>query len=603
MTAHSADFDIDVSASPGQHPKPTEVSTRTRSWLDRFSLVKKLYLAVFGNTLVLALVALVMLAGTAYLAGLGQAQAIITSVEVRSNNAAIALMTTVDSLEPVGESGSVEDLAEARASLALAYQTLTDPIEYAGEDMPTDLGVSLHRFRDGVQALQAQLETGQSSPEALALARSEAKQLYTEVSVFAVDLHEVAAAKGDELFAQLSQFLLGFVILVVAGVVLSLIVARRVVNNIAGAIRQITEAMQSVADGQIDTAVPARERNDEIGAMARSLDIFRKDSITLRDLNAERAQAAEAELKRQQGFAQESHKLRTEKSNLLEGLADGFEVTIGEVIEAVGAASAQLRETSEGMVEMAEHSAEQSREASAAMEETNRNVTAAAAATDEFALSISEISRQASDSATLARESNRLVAAANDKMTSLSSAADEIGEIAELIQSIAQRTNLLALNASIEAARGGEAGRGFAVVASEVKELAHQTSQATASVTEKIVAMQTSTQSSVVDLTSIVEQIKKLEEAAVVIATAVDQQSLSGEDLARNIDTVANGSNEVVNQIEVLHTASLATGSASSQVLGSAKQLDDHADALRSKATQFLADIRRSSRELGSDAA
>ena len=118
------------------------------------------------------------------------------------------------------------------------------------------------------------------------------------------------------------------------------------------------------------------------------------------------------------------------------------------------------------------------------------NVTAAAAATDEFALSIGEISRQASASATLARDATNLVTTANTRMTDLSQAADEIGEIANLIQTIAQRTNLLALNASIEAARGGEAGRGFAVVASEVKELAMQTSNATSSVAEKITAKQ-----------------------------------------------------------------------------------------------------------------
>jgi methyl-accepting chemotaxis protein len=603
MNAHSAEFDIEGRTLSDHELELADGEAVRRSWLDRFSLVKKLYLAVFGNTLVLALVAMVMLAGTAYLGGLGQAQAIITSVEVRSNNAAIALVTTVDSLEAADTRDGVTSLTEARSSLALAYQTLTDPIEFAGEDMPADLGSSVHGFRDRVGALQTKLDEAGSNPELLAEARTEAKQLYSDVSVFAVDLHEIAAAKGDILFAQLSQFLLGFVIIVVAGVVVSLLAARQVISNIAGAIRQITEAMQRVAEGHIDTVVPARDRSDEIGAMARSLDIFRKDSITLRDLNGKRAKTAEEELKRQQGFADESRKLRAEKSDLLEGLADGFEVTVGEVIDAVSAASAQLRETSEGMVEMAEHSAEQSREASDAMELANRNVTAAAAATDEFALSISEISKQASDSAALARQSNSLVVAANAKMSELAGAADEIGEIAELIQTIAQRTNLLALNASIEAARGGEAGRGFAVVASEVKELAHQTSQATNSVTEKIVAMQTSTQASVVDLTSIVEQIEKLEHAAVVIATAVDQQSMSGEDLARNIDTVANGSSEVTEQIEALHTASLATGSASSQVLGSAKQLDDHAEVLRHKATQFLADIRSSSRDLSSDAA
>jgi len=597
MNAQSMDFVTQSGARAIEEDLQTVAASG--SWLDRLSLGKKLYIAVFGNTLVLAMVAIVMLAGTAYLAELGRAQAIITSVEVRTNNAAIALVTTVDSLE-TDDVGTVADIESARNSLALAYQTLTDPIEFAGDDMPPELGASVHGFRDRVSTLQTQL--ARADERDMGAIQDDTKQLYSDVSTFAVDLHAVAAAKGDILFAQLSQFMLGFVVLVGTGVIVSLFAARKVISNISGAIQRITEAMERVADGGIDTAVPARERKDEIGAMARSLDVFRQDSITLRNLNAERAAVAEQQLIQQQEIADEARRQRAESSAYLESLADGFEVSVGEVIGAVSTASAHLRKTSEGMVELAEHSANQSRDASQAMELANRNVTAAAAATDEFALSISEISQQASESASLARRSNRLVSAANAKMSGLATAADEIGEIVELIQSIAQRTNLLALNASIEAARGGEAGRGFAVVASEVKELAHQTSQATSSVTEKIAAMQNSTQSSVVDLTSIVEQIEQLEQASVVIATAVDQQSLSGEDLARNIDTVAHGSGEIADQIESLHTASLATGTASSEVLDSAKDLDAHSDELRVKASKFLADIRSSSRELGSGA-
>ena len=183
-------------------------------------------------------------------------------------------------------------------------------------------------------------------------------------------------------------------------------------------------------------------------------------------------------------------------------------------------------------------------------------------------------------------------------MSDLSSAAQEIGEIANLIQTIAQRTNLLALNASIEAARGGEAGRGFAVVASEVKELATQTSHATSSVAEKIAAMQSSTEASAKDLHAIVEQIGKLEEASVVIATAVDQQSLSGEDLARNIDTVAAGSAQIGDRLEALRRASETTGAAADEVQISAEDLGKQADTLQGKAGRFIADVRRSSREL-----
>ncbi len=595
MNVQSSDFDI-----PQAESTDFEVGADQQGrWIDRLSVVKKLYLAVFGNTAVLALVAVVMLAGTIYLGELGKAQAIITSVEVRSNNAAISLVSAVDSLEASEQTNSSTQLASASASLDEAYEILTDPIEFAGDDMPADLGPIVHGFRDRVSALQAEIALAQAGSPQVAELRAETKQLYSDLSTFAVELHTVAAAKGDRLFASLSQFLLGFIIMVIVGVIVSLVAARQVINNVANAIRAITASMQNVASGDTNSTIPGRERSDEIGAMARALAVFRTDSLKLRDLNVERVQAAESELAQQQEMAEQARKAQDEKGELLESLADGFEVTVGEMISAVGSASAQLRSTSVGLVGLADQSSDQSRNALAAMETTNRNVTAAAAATDEFALSISEISKQASDSAVLARQSNELVGAANAKMAELATAADEIGEIAELIQTIAQRTNLLALNASIEAARGGEAGRGFAVVASEVKELAHQTSQATSSVTEKITAMQSSTQSSVVDLTSIVEQIDKLEQAAVVIATAVDQQSISGEDLARNIDTVASGSSDVASQIEQLHAAAEATGSASNEVLSSATSLDGHSEALRAKATQFLTDIRNSSRNLG----
>ena len=188
-------------------------------------------------------------------------------------------------------------------------------------------------------------------------------------------------------------------------------------------------------------------------------------------------------------------------------------------------------------------------------------------------------------------------------MNDLAQAADEIGEIAGLIQTIAQRTNLLALNASIEAARGGEAGRGFAVVASEVKELAMQTSNATASVAEKIQAMQDSTRSSASDLTSIVAQIGELEQVAVMIATAVDQQSVSGDELARNIDTVASGSAQVGERLEALRLASEETGSAADDVVDSANALASHAEDLRTKAGRFIEDVRKSARDLEGEAA
>lgn len=574
-------------------------------WLGRSSLTRKLNIAVLGNTLVLAFVAAALLLGTFYLGQGGHAQAVIASIEVRTNNAAIAMVDVVDGLEAAQEADAGSDRSQnveaASQALDLAFDTLTDPIEFAGDRMPRDVGPRIIRFRSEVDQLRADLAASRQNDAALADLESRSRDLYRSMSTFAVAYHEEAAASADRLFASISNFLIGFVALVVAGVALSLFGARAIIRNVVTSVRSITEAMQGLANGNTNVDIPGHSRGDELGEMARALTVFQSSSLTLRDLTAERARDAESQLARQQEANAEAQALRSEQSAVLSDLSQAFEISVGEVIASVQTAAETLRATSQDMVMLAQDSVGQSSEATGAMEAATRNVTAAAAATDEFALSITEISRQATASASLAREASELVGSANTKMTDLSRAAQEIGEIASLIQTIAQRTNLLALNASIEAARGGEAGRGFAVVASEVKELATQTSHATSSVAEKIAAMQSSTEASASDLNSIVEQIGKLEEASVVIATAVDQQSLSGEDLARNIDTVAAGSVEVGDRLETLRKASQATGNAAGGVLSSAEALGNHADTLQAKASQFIADVQRSSLEMAAN--
>lgn len=355
---------------------------------------------------------------------------------------------------------------------------------------------------------------------------------------------------------------------------------------------EITAGMTKLADGDRNFVIEGENRQDEVGAMIRALDLFKRAGYRLEVWARERSEKAEQELLLQQERERERIEAEAKKAALLDEVARQFERTVGEVVGGVAAASSQLHTTATRMAASAEEASRRTGEVAASMEEANAGATAAAAASDEFALSISEISRQAASSSELARLATEATGEADETISALAASAEEVGQIVELIQTIAQRTNLLALNASIEAARGGEAGRGFAVVASEVKELAMQTSRATEKVAEQIRAMQSTTGASVKALRSIAGQVKELEATAVSIATAVDQQSVAGRDLAQSIDLAARGTEKVSGHIEDVRQLSLSTGAAASQVLSSANELEAQAAHLGAQVRGFLSQVR-----------
>ena len=281
-----------------------------------------------------------------------------------------------------------------------------------------------------------------------------------------------------------------------------------------------------------------------------------------------------------------------EKRAAMEELASAFEASVHHVVAAVSSAARQIAAGSQQVSDAAQRSGALVLDVTASAEEASHNALTVANASDEMARSLAEVSAQVVESSAM---STQAVARARDTDTvvnSLSSDAEKIGEIVSLINSIAEQTNLLALNATIEAARAGEAGRGFAVVASEIKALANQTSQATIAINERVGAIQSVTRETVGAIEEIVKTISDINGIATTVASAVEQQAATTSEIARNTQQASDSTHAVARNIEQVRSGVDATGIAAKDALAAASELNRQAETLTTEVNRFLERVR-----------
>jgi methyl-accepting chemotaxis protein len=350
------------------------------------------------------------------------------------------------------------------------------------------------------------------------------------------------------------------------------------IKGLARPIADLKIVMEAFARNELKAAVPGIERRDEVGDMARTVEVFKTNAIEVERLKA----GLEATEKR----AAEQHKIDMKK------LADDFEGAVGEIIETVSSAATELEASAGTLTSTAVRSQELTTMVSTASEEASTNVQSVASATEELTSSVNEISRQVQESARMANEAVGQARKTNEHVGKLSQAATRIGDVVELINTIAGQTNLLALNATIEAARAGEAGRGFAVVASEVKALAEQTARATGEIGQQIAGIQSATHESVNAIKEISGTIEKLSEISSTIAAAVEEQGAATQEISRNVQQAAQGTTQVSSNIIDVQRGATETGSASSQVLSAAQSLSKDSNRLKLEVGKFLNSVR-----------
>ena len=368
-------------------------------------------------------------------------------------------------------------------------------------------------------------------------------------------------------------------ILSTAGVILILTIGLAFVigQSITGPIKRLTSAMRRLADGDTSIEVPNANGKNEISEMSQAMLFFKKNMI-------------ESEKRAVECAADQAEQL--DRARKIEAINNHFDTGIRSVLDVVSNATLTLRETAQRMSSISNETNNQTQIVSSTSEAATNNIGLVAEATKGLAQSISEIGQQVTHSTAISNNAFEKANATQKAVQGLVNAAGRIGEVVTLINDIAEQTNLLALNATIEAARAGEAGRGFAVVASEVKSLSGQTASAVEEISKQINEVQSETQHAVAAIDDIVGIIDGMENVATTISAAVQEQDVTTSEIAGNINDVSKGTADVSNTIARVSEIAGDAGNEAKSVLEASDQLTQKSEELRSMVESFLSEVK-----------
>ena len=421
-----------------------------------------------------------------------------------------------------------------------------------------------------VSARLLDLSRQNHTEQAVVLLNDESRQKFDAFSAILKELSDVTLANarqtskdGDEKYE--SSRAIG-IILTLAAIFIALALTWLIVRNTVRQLGKDPGELNAIAHRVVDGDYNVDDGGKKMGVYGSIVEMVNALKTNIENAQRESENAKEQSRKAQEAMEQ-AEAASTEAQSKTEAMlvaADKLEQVGSVVSSASTELSAQIEQSDRGAAE----SAQRLSEAATAVNEMNATVQEVAKNADSASVASAETREKAEAGAQVVEKAVRSIDQVHqmslelkDDMTQLNEHAQDITRIMGVISDIADQTNLLALNAAIEAARAGEAGRGFAVVADEVRKLAEKTMASTNDVGNAIKAIQESTAKSMTGVDNAVERIGEATELA----------NQSGQALQEIVATVeATG-----DQVNAIATASEEQSAASEEINQSIVQVND----------------------------
>ena len=380
--------------------------------------------------------------------------------------------------------------------------------------------------------------------------------------------------------------------LMISGIILllALVVCFVVVRASVRPLGVLAGAAEEIAGGNLRVNIDDRKFGGEVLDLSTAF----KEMLAslLENINkAEQMSAdAQAQAKKAEEAMHEAEAMRLAENAKREGMlaaAERLQDVVGVVSSASEQLSAQIEQSERGSQEQAARVAE----TATAMEEMNSTVLEVARSAGAAAEGANHTKSKAQEGAAIVQQAvtgiqsvQEVSLALKADMATLAEQADSISQIMGVISDIADQTNLLALNAAIEAARAGEAGRGFAVVADEVRKLAEKTMVSTTDVGNTVTSIQR----------SVNQSINQVEKAVTLISDATERSNRSGAALSEIVSLV----DEATDQVRAIATASEEQSATSEEINRAITQIN----GISSQTAQTMREAAQAVSELAAQA-